>query len=93
MMIPEDKIKNDIEKLIPPPDLHFKFQMINNEVNEFSRLANWLADRLVVEKDDDEDPLPFYINTKKHREQRQNIRAKAEKHANNKRQWIQKASR
>ena len=92
-MTPEDKIKKDIEKLIPPPDLHFKFQMINNEVNEFERLAKWLADRLVIEKDEDKDPLPFYINTKKHREQRQDIRAKAEKHVNNKRRWTQRASK
>ena len=75
----EEQIKNDIIELAPPPDKNLKLNMINSEVNEFSRLTNWLTDLVSYSKPENEDPLPFYINTKKHRMLRKEIRIKAAK--------------
>ena len=88
-MTTKEEIHAAIVDLAPPLEESMKWKIFDAELAEFSRLTNWLVDRLVVDKIEDADPLPFYINTKVQRKKREQVRRNAEKHTDN----IRKLSR
>ena len=79
-MTTKEEVHAALIELAPPLEESMKWRIFDNELTEFSRLTNWLVDRLVVDKTEDPDPLPFYINTKENRKSRDLVRKNAEKH-------------
>lgn len=79
-MTTKEDIRAALVELAPPLDESMKWKIFDSEVTEFSRLTNWLVDRLIVDKIEDPDPLPFYINTKANRKSREEVRKNAVKH-------------
>ena len=92
LLVPLETIMAEIEELTPPPDEHVKFKIINDEIDEFSRLVKSFSDTMLVESDESgEDALPFYLNTAQQRQHRNAIRLRAETHVDNKRKWQQRS--
>ena len=77
-MVRHEDIEAELRTSVPNPDSNLKLKIMNREVEEFSKVTkDFLNLMLFDEGEERTDKLPFYLDTKKNRENRAKVRERA----------------